>query len=437
VLFAVHPIHTEAVTGISGLPDVASTFFYLLSFYLYVRSQTILSGRYLFSVVCFAVAAFFKEPALTLPVILLAYDYLFRDERTRLLDYVKRYSPYLVIGIGYLASRIHALGAFAFQTRHDTLNAGQYAMTGFFLFIQYLDKLLVPLNLNALYVIHPITSFFQVKGVFSLMATVIFTALLLIALKKNRLAFLSLLFVIVPLLPVLYTPVLGVTAFADRYLYLPSVGFVLLVAIFLSWTRDKLPRAAKTITIVFIVIGGLYAIGTINRNKIWHDNFIFWSDTVKKSPDSVQARNNLGLTYASQRLFDKAIAEYQSALRLKPDLVETHNNLGLAYASHGLLDKAITEFQTALRLKPDFLEARNNLGLTYASQGLLDKAITEFQTALRLAPDFVKAHYNLGVTYELQGLSNKAIAEYQTTLRLAPDFHRARQRLNDIVSRTR
>ncbi len=91
MLFALHPIHTEAVTWISGLPDVAFTFFYILSFYIYVKSKAVLSGSYLFSVACFAVAALFKEPALTLPVILLAYDYIFREERAGL-TYVKRYA---------------------------------------------------------------------------------------------------------------------------------------------------------------------------------------------------------------------------------------------------------------------------------------------------------------------------------------------------------
>jgi protein O-mannosyl-transferase len=113
MLFALHPIHTEAVTWIAGLPDVAFTFFYLLSFYFFIRSKAVRSGSYLFSVVSFAIAAFFKEPALTLPVVLFAYDYVFQKDQPYFPDYVKRYVPYLVIAVGYLALRIHALGGFA------------------------------------------------------------------------------------------------------------------------------------------------------------------------------------------------------------------------------------------------------------------------------------------------------------------------------------
>jgi tetratricopeptide (TPR) repeat protein len=435
MLFASHPIHTEAIAWISALPDVAFTFFYLLSFYLYVRSKAIRSFSYLFSVVCFAAAAFFKEPALTLPVLLLAYDYIFRKEPTRFLYYVKRYTPFLAIGLGYLALRIYALGAFAPVQSRLNLSAYQYAINVFPLFMQYLEKLLVPLNLNAFYVFHPITSLLELKGALSLIATGVLVLLFPVALKKNRVAFLGLLFVTVPLLPALYIPALGESTFADRYLYLPSVGFAILLVIFLSWVRNKRPRAAGAITILFILMWGLYTAGTINRNNVWKDSLELWTDTVDKSPDSAIAHNNLGDAYASRGRWDRAIAEYQRALQLKPDYAEANYNLGFIFASRGDWDRAIAEYQQALRLKPDYAEAYNELGFVFASQGDWDRAIAEYQQALRLNPDYAEAHYNLGFVFSSQGQWDRAMAEYQAALRLKPDFYEARRRLNDIVSR--
>jgi tetratricopeptide (TPR) repeat protein len=342
---------------------------------------------------------------------------------------VKRYIPYLVIGAGYLALRIHALGAFAPQKRHVTLSAYQYAINVFPLFIQYLNKLLVPINLNAFYVFHPIASLYEVKGALSLMATLVFVVLFPIALKKNRAAFLGLVLMTVPLLPVLYIPALGENPFTDRYLYLPSVGYVLLLAIFFSWVKVKLPRAARNITIVFLITIGLYTVGTIKRNNVWKDNSNLWSDAVRKAPDSAVAHNNLGVEYESKGLPDMAITEYQAALRLNPDFADAHNNLANAYASKGLLDMAIAEYQTALRLNPDYAKAHYNLGVAYASKGLSDMAIAEYETALRLNPDYAKAHYNLGVEYESEGLLDMAITEYQTALRLNPDYSKAHNNL--------
>jgi tetratricopeptide (TPR) repeat protein len=429
MLFASHPSHTEAVTWIAGLPDVAFTFFYLLSFYLYVRSKAILSGSYLFSIVCFAVAAFFKEPALTLPVIILAHDYVFREERPRFPDYVKRYIPYLVIGVGYLALRIHALGEFAPQKRHVTLTAYQYAINVPPLFTQYLEKLLVPLNLNAFYVFHPIASLFEFRGVFSLIVTAGFVVLFCIAFKKNKVVFLGLSFVTVPLLPVLYIPALGENTFTDRYLYLPSVGYMLLLATILLWAKKKLPSAVRSVTIVFTVMWGLFTVGTVNRNNVWKDNITLWTDTVKKSPGSEVAHNDLGVAYASQGQMDRAIAEYQTVLRLNPDYAMAHYNLGLAYASLSQMDSVIVEFQTVLRLKPDFAMAHYNLGLAYAFLGQMDTAITEFQTALRLSPDYVEAHNYLGLAYASLGQMGTAITELQTALRLNPDYVEAHNNL--------
>ena len=130
LLFASHPIHTEAVTWIAGLPDVAFAFFYLCALYLYTRAEAVRSGWYLGSLLCFTVAAFFKEPALTLPVILFAYDSLFCQGNRGVADYARRYIPYVGIGLGYLALRMHALGAFAPSKRHVILTTYQYEVAG-------------------------------------------------------------------------------------------------------------------------------------------------------------------------------------------------------------------------------------------------------------------------------------------------------------------
>ena len=189
LLFASHPIHTEAVAWIAGLMDVAFTFFCLLLFYLYVRSEDKAKGSYIFSIISFAIAIFIKEPALTLPAILLAYDFVFAGRQASLLFYVKRYAPFLMIGMIYLALRIHALGQFAPEHRHVELNAYQYAINIFPLFIQYLQKLLFPVDLNAFYKFHPIMKMFGLKGLLSLVGTMVFAVFMYISVKKNRVVF--------------------------------------------------------------------------------------------------------------------------------------------------------------------------------------------------------------------------------------------------------
>ncbi len=434
LLFAAHPVHTEVVTWIAGLPDAAFTLFYLLSFYLYIKSEQMTSGRYLSSVVCFAAAVFFKEPAVTLPAVLLAYDYFWRGRSLRLPDYLKRSLPYVLIGIGYLALRVHVLGNFAPHKRYEIWSVYDFAINVFPLFIQYLEKLIVPINLNAFYVFHPIHSLLELKGAFSLTVTLVFLGLSYVAFRKNKVVFLGILFLVVPLLPALYIPALGKNTFADRYLYLPSVGYIILTAISLSWVRERMPHATRTITILFLVIGALYVAGTITRNEIWHDNFRLWTDTVRKSPDSSIVRNYLGAAYASQGLFDKAAPEFEMAVSIDPQYEDAHNNLGVAFASLGQTDRAIFEYRSALWLDPDFAEAHYNLGFEYAAKDRFDSAIAEYKKALRTKPDYVDAHYNLGIAYASVGQTDMAIAEYREALRLNPDFDEARRHLNDLTA---
>jgi hypothetical protein len=195
---------------------------------------------------------------------------------------------------------MRALGGFAPQRRYEMLNSYQYVINVFPLFIHYLEKLLLPLDLNAFYVFHPIASLLELKGILSFIGTIVFLVFLCLALKKNSVVFLGLLFVTVPLLPVLYIPALGENTFTERYLYLPSAGYVLVLAVFLSWAMEKLPRAGRGITIVSIAIIGLYTAWTIDRNTVWKNNFNLWSDTVKKSPESAMAHDGLGIAYASK-----------------------------------------------------------------------------------------------------------------------------------------
>jgi len=425
LLFASHPIHTEAVTWIAGLPEVAFTFFYLLSFYLYILFRDGSQRGYLLSLLSFSIATLFKEPALTLPIMLIAYDYQMKKFDETLLSSIKRYIPFIVVSGVYLSVRYFALGNFVPQESYANLSAYQFIINIFPLFREYLTSLLWPFNLTFWHTFHPISTLVEANGVISLVVTVIFIVVFaLAAYKKNKIFFIGLLLLIVPLLPAFYIKGISGKPFAERYLYLPSVGYVLLLAILLSWVKDKLPNAAKSIAIVFIIIAGSYTVGTISRNNVWEDDFHLWSDTVEKSPDSIVAHNELAQAYASRGQLDRAIAEVQKLLLLEPASVNGHVSLGKLYEAQGEFDSASAEFQTALRLKPDSVDARNaisRIGKAYISEGQLDKAMTGFQSVMRLRPDDATTHIELGKVYASQGRFDKAIAELQAALRLKPD----------------
>ncbi|MGD0884091.1 MAG: tetratricopeptide repeat protein [Thermodesulfovibrionales bacterium] len=400
MLFAVHPIHTEAVTWISGLPDVSFPFFYLLSFYLYVSFRDGAKRGYILSVLSFSAAAFSKEPALTLPIMLIAYDYLLKNSDETFLKAIKRYIPYVVVSGSYLLMRYYALGSFAPTEFHTNLGPYESIINVFPLFKEYLTSLLWPLNLNLWHSFHPISSLFEAMGIMSVAVTVIFFVVAIAAYRKNKIVFFSFLLFVVPLLPAFYIKGIGGKPFAERYLYLTSVGYVLLSAVFLSWATEKLPQAVRGMTIVFTVIAGLYTVGTVDRNNVWKNDYTLWSDTVRKAPDEAWPHYNLGTAYAKRTRLDEAANEFIAALKLDPDFADAHNNLGYAYANQNRLDEAVNEYITALRLRPDYADAHYNLGNAYLNQNRCDEAVNEYITALRLRPDYVTARFNLEICYE-------------------------------------
>ena len=229
MLFASHPIHTEAVSWIAGLPDVAFTFFYLLSFYLYMLFRDGDKRAYLLSILSFSVATLFKEPALTLPIILIAYDYQIRQSDETLLAGIKRYIPFIAVSGMYLFVRHYALGSFVPLESYAELSTYQFIINVFPLFREYLTSLLWPFNLNFWHTFHPISTLSEANGMISIAVTVIFIVAALAAYKKNKMVFFGLLLLIIPLLPAFYIKGISGKPYAERYLYLSSVGYVLLL----------------------------------------------------------------------------------------------------------------------------------------------------------------------------------------------------------------
>lgn len=426
VWFATHPIHTEVVAWIAGIPELSFTFFYLLSFYLYMlatEKDLVATWAYSFSIASFFLATLCKEPALTLPIVLVAYDYTLNkiSLSRRSFKPLKLYLPYLIAGCIYLSMRAYALQGFAPLQGHRELSNYQLVINVFPLFIQYLQKLILPIHLNAHHILNPMTSTLEPLCLVSTFLTAAFIACLLVAAKKNKTVFLCLLLIVIPLLPALYIPALGENTFAERYLYLPSTGFVLMLALIVARVIANKPNSIVIIVLGFFVITTLYCVGTIKRNAVWKDDYTLWTDTVKKSPDAALPHSELGMEYLKRGLYDKAVEQLENAIKLEPANPDYHSNLGLAYTKIGWIDKGISQFKIALGLDSYHINTYYNLGLAYESKGLLNMAFKCYQAALKLNARHLKAHVNLGILYGRRGMAAEAIDHFRAALAIDPD----------------
>lgn len=148
---------------------------------------------------------------------------------------------------------------------------------------------------------------------------------------------------------------------AEYRLYLPSVGFVfLLMALIYRWPMGlkKLNMIAAAILIGFSVL-------TFQRNTVWKDEFTLWDDTVKKSPHKARPYNNRGLEYYRQGKFIQAISDFNKAIEINPNYAAAYNDRGVLYALKGDLAQAISDFKKAIEINPSYTDAYKNLNLSY------------------------------------------------------------------------
>ena len=414
LFFAAHPINTETVAWIGTLPELFMTAMYLSSFFLYVTCSPGFNLRFTFSLILFLIAVLFKETALTLFLVILLYDYS-RWSIISALKRYKRYTPYLLIISGYMALRIHALGGITVR-ENVRMSVEQLILNFFPLFLQYTKKLLLPFDLKAIYVFHPVNSLAEWIVMGAIAFTLMYMISWYISKKRDRIFFLSLTFIFVPLIPIFYLPAIRDTVFADRYLYLSSFGFVLLfsyvfekIYLFLNKKGFDPKIVGKGIVFLSLLIMFVYIIGTTRRQPVWKDDFSLWSDTVKKSPYSSVAHNDLGIALGKKGMIKEALHHLSEALKIEPDSAETYNNFGIVLFANGRAEDAVSKFSEAIRIDPNLAKAYYNLGFVLAEQKKIDNAIFHFKEALRIQPDYPKAHYSLGVALEEQEKLDEAL----------------------------
>ena len=448
LLFACHPALTEAVDAISYNEDLLAAAFYLLAFNSYtgLNTREVRSCRsvYGLSVFSFLLALLSKEMAITLPAILFLFDLAFReidgDGRPFSFELILRtiknriyfYAGYLAAGLFYLYLRFGAFyhpGESIKPFYGSLLERIIYLPAHIFSFI----KLAVfPAHLNADYVFAYPGSFFETRNLIGLVVVSVLTGASFVIYKKSKAIFFGIWWFLVTLFPV-YNLIPLFNPFADRYLYIPLVGFCVAVAAVLSrFLQLRLPWSGtiKVITLIFIVIiVGLYSTATIVRNRDWKDGLTLWSKTVKSSPGSSIAHGSLGHAYQDLGRLDEAVEEYKRAIAIYQDDYKAHYNLGTVYAQQGFLDLSLQSYQRAIQANPVYPNAHFNIGLIYKQQGLMDKAIGHFRKVTELDPTDYEARNNLGVALAIQGNMDNAIAEWERVLEIDPQNQSARENI--------
>jgi len=419
LLFSVHAVHTEAVTGIVGRAELLAGVFFLTAFLLYIKGRS-----YPLSLACFGLALFSKETALTLPVMIVLYDMFFvcgfrmKDMKKK----IPAWTPYAVVLLCYLAIRISVLGGLGPKGASNVFCGeplGVRILTMAKVFAAYVGLLFYPVSLCidrrdfmlARSLAQPVVMISFIV-IFSVIAA------LFLFFRRSRAASFALAWFLVALFPVSNIIPTGILV-AERLLYLPSMGFCMLLALAMRKNEKAVPYLLVGIILFHSAL-------TVRRNTDFRDDFTLWQRTVEKFPSNFVAHNNLGALYYVTGRFDDAIREYKTTIKLKPDYAEAYNNLGFAYKKKGMMQMAMEEYKRAIAVKPDYAAAYNSLAFAYYEEKDYENALLQYENAIRHDPSLPEAYNNRGLLYWDRGEFDRAIGEYREAVRLQPDYENAR-----------
>jgi len=523
-LFGLHPLHVESVAWVSERKDVLSGCFFLLTLWAYTRyvesrvhdaqstvsrpertvqrpkskdqspkprikdreptvrsPQPMEQGQpaahhawlyYWISIVLFAFGLMSKPMLVTVPFVLLLLDYWplqrcgFENQKSKVetfLSLVWEKAPFLILSL------VSCAVTFQVQRKGGAvstiLSLGARGGNAVVSYGRYLGKTFWPLDLSVLYP-HPGHWPAWEVVVATLLLVAICVAVVVLGRQRPYLV-VGWLWFLGTLVPVIGLVQVGIQSMADRYMYVPLIGILIVITWGISevaprWTGHANLALGAGLSLMFCAALTmrqilywrnsetlfLRAVQVTPRNYLAYNNIGFYLSGKGRSAEAIgyyrrsleinpqyeDALNNMGYALAGQKRYGEAFGFYEEALKVRPDNVEVHNNLGNAFSETGRGNEAIEQYLFVLKHNPEHADAHNNLGIALAMRGNLDEAIIHFRAALRFKPNYASAHSNLGNALAAQHKLDEAISEYQKSLLLNPIDAQAHNNLGNALA---
>jgi tetratricopeptide (TPR) repeat protein len=428
--FAIHPVHTESVTWIAGVVDIEMTMFYLVAFWLFLRLEHAKGRTFRIQIAMlgsFLLATLAKEPAMTLPALATVYEHFYRTDRntTTWKQKVARYGGFWAVGFAYLGGRMLVLGGFAPVAFHRNVSWPEAAVIAVGWVGQYAAKLVWPVPLTVFYAIQRNTSFLDPHLLLGAAVLTAAAASVVYEWRRARKYPFWLLWILFTLAPVLNVRWLPMDVFAERFLYLPSVGFSWLVAGVVLWFWRKNGLAAEKRWAVAVAAGilALLASGEIvARNRDWKDDYSLALRTVQTNPDNANMRSDVAMAEWRAGKHDEALRQWNLALAYRPDSLQALNDLGFAMIEEKKYDQAIPYLQKANELSSRFAAPHIHLAHAYLALGRTSEAEAELRRAVEISRMDPVARKALGHFYLQSGRLQEAEAEFRAAVAIVPDF---------------
>jgi TolA-binding protein len=464
LLFAAHPIHTEAVANIKGRDEILNFIFLMLSLTYIIRYFDQDKKKYfIFSIASFFLSLMCKEMAVTFLAIIPLTIFFFCNVPLKRIGMI--ILPFTGAFILYMLIRNSVLDPVTIEEKMKVVNNALAAAsnesdriaTAILILGKYVLLLFYPHPLSWDYSFNqiPIVSFSDGKviGTLCVLATLGIYSLITLYKKAKSpegaghptaevLAYCILFFFITMSVVSNIFIMIGSTL-GERFLFVPSLAFCMGVAVILYPN----PKGSNTLLSAFplsrrdsfgagrgvllVIILALFSYKTFLRNKDWKDNLSLFEAGVEATPNSSRAESALGSSFREMgekeqdpnkrvEFFKTAIVYYKKAIEILPDNTEALYNAGVSYYGMGDKENALKVYEQALRISPEYTNASNNAGVIYFERKDYENAKKYFLHAIKYDPNNSDALGNLGAINHNLGNMQEAVDYYKRSLAINP-----------------
>jgi len=435
-LFALHPENVESVAWAAERKNVLSMFFFLLALWAYGRYAKAKTGglrRYAAVFGCFALGLMAKPQIITLPCVLLLWDYWPLGRMFALPEDASAFAPrsfsYLVreklplfalvaissvitVWSQRVGSAVRTLSEFSLSSRVEN---------AFVSYAKYLANTFWPVRLAPMYP-HPENSLPAWQIILCAAILLAITALV-IRWRDRRYLTVGWLWFLGTLVPMIGIVQVGQQGMADRFVYIPMIGlFVALVwAVAEVAERKSIPAPwlAAPALAVLAILGTL----TYHQLAYWHDGETLWRYTLSVTRDNYLAHDNLAMVLDQQGRVDEAIREFHAAESLHNYPLGQVLSLGIYEQRNGHVQEAIAQYKKVYDGSQDAKQrasAMDQMGLAYCQIKDYDHGMQSYQNALQLNPDETAALTGTGMLALRSGNSSLAVRQFSRAVKIEP-----------------
>ncbi len=431
MLWMLHPLQSQTVSYIVQRMTGLATLFYILSFLCYFSARESIGGRsrafYASGCVLAGLLAVgSKEIAVTLPFFIFLFEWFFyQDMDWRWLR--RKFGWLLVVGVLVAATTLifthgHPIQAIEGSYHNRDFTLAERLLTQPRVIILYLSQVLVPhpsrLNLDhgitvSERLVDPPTTIIALAAIAGLALFAILSA------RKSRFLAFGIVWFFGNLAG--ESSVFGLEMVFEHRMYLPSIMVIAVIVLLIRGVIRNIPIFLS----VMGCIGILCATWTHERNQVWTDELLLWSDAARKSPDNYRPFYNVGIILSEKGLSEQSISAFEKSIALKPTYAEAYNNLGFEYFKVGNNEKAVRHLREAMRLSPSLEEPYINMATYYERKNMPSKAFDSIQNGLEKVPESFQLLTYLGALFMREGDFQAASVQFAKALKLRPESSEA------------